>query len=355
MSTDKFHALQHLNPDRFKIYASSNGIDWSDELEAWMIFDPGLILSVLQSEDFKVSMSSEEIAALGQKLKVDLSAIEQVTDHMPVAHEGHVHSCLRKSMALLIGKNSDAALHSFRAYLSNRAETIFATEGNADLFRHLLAPGVAILMSALCELDLAPMNEELAPSQILDRLLSANRRKLINNKIAKIMDAGRDKHPGENIALRTAMAVLGSDTLLATLSENLIYALERNPDSLLSEICWEVNFILTGAPYIERTAIKNVLLQDARILPGQRLRLYLDVFGMSNAIPGDSYFGVGKHACLGRSISLKVWNILTTSLSRYKKRVELREVIYRKPDYMFRFPSSIKVCIHNEQHRTTNH
>ena len=183
---------------------------------------------------------------------------------------------------------------------------------------------------------------------MLDRLLSVKRRKLIDRKICELFAAASEHVPQGNEEIRVAIAILGSDSLLGSIAETFIDEVSNNPGKLLSDIVWSEKLTASAVPYIERKAARSTTVDAKVIEAGDRIRLYLDVFKSCDMSQQDSYFGARKHACLGRSISQRAWRSLSSCLKQMSKRIEIQSIEYRQSDFMFNFPSSIKVAIRDK-------
>ncbi len=342
------HSLLHQQQDRADIYRALEPISWSEELACWLVFDGELIQSILKSDDFRVAWSRDEIVALSERLGVDLGAIAHMGRFLPVAHEGAAHARLRKDMAVLLNERTESALAAFRDAVDARLANIMESRSPVDLIDGLIAPASAALMSELSGLRLAPPNGDLAPPQMLDRLLSVNRRALINQQLADLRDAALELFSPGDAEMRAAIAVLGSDSLLGSIAGTLIEQISNNPGALLRDIAWSDKLTISAVPFVEKKAVAATTVAGRRIAAGQRVRVYLDVFQFGAASQRDSYFGAGKHACLGRMMSQRAWTIVASSLKTHARRIEILRVDYRKSDFMFNFPTSITAAIHDD-------
>ncbi len=339
--------LLHRQPDRWSRYQAIDSVDWSRELDCWLVFDAELINSVLRSDDFRVSVSKDDITALEARLKVELRGMSQVVDFLPAATEAPVHAPLRKAMAIALTERADAALAAFGQQFHQGLAGVFDRNVPFDIFAEVFAPASAALVSHLSGLQVAAANDGLAPAQMLDRHLGLTRRKVIDGQIRDLLAAAERSFPPGAAEIQVAMAILGSDSLLGSIAETFLDAISGNPDCRLCDIAWSAKLTATAVPFIERKAIRQTAVGGSVVAPGQRVRLYLDVHRLGGEAQQDAYFGAGKHACLGRQISQRAWGIAAAGLGRIEKRLEVLEVAYRPSDFMFNFPSSIRVAIHD--------
>jgi hypothetical protein len=283
------------------------------------------------------------VAAIEARLNLDLAPLRRVTAAMPVAHEGAKHVALRREMAMRASNQLNAALAAFsETFAAGLAEAI-GCGMIFDLNRRVLAPAMARLISAISGFDVEPTGDGLAPSQMLDRLLSIRRRKIINARIAELIERAEQAAPDQQPEIMVAMAILGFDTLHATLAENLVAILRRYQSIPLSKIDWPAEIEETGAPFVERFATASFAIGGHEVKKGQKIRLFLDDVGPDGVRSTDLFFGKGRHACIGRAISQSAWSSVVGQMRRHDSVLSIERVSYRHPDYMFRFPTEILV------------
>jgi cytochrome P450 len=116
----------------------------------------------------------------------------------------------------------------------------------------------------------------------------------------------------------------------------------------MNEIAWEPKIPVTAVPYVERAAAKAMKIGGVHIKENQRIRLYLDAFSSHGSAGLDHYFGTGRHGCLGKAISQKAWQILTSELSRIEKKIRINKKEYRGADYLFNFLAVVDISFQDE-------
>jgi hypothetical protein len=343
------HCLLHRTRERWT-GETYQPMVWSDEIDAWLVFDPGLVAAIFASDAIRVSLSADDIAAIETRLDLNLGPLRRATAAMPVAYEGETHAALRRAMAMRVRNHAEAALGSFsETFATGLAEPIHRRM-TFDLSGVALAPAIARLMSAISGFDLQPTGDGLAPSQMLDRLLSLQRRKTINARIGDLMERAEKVAPDGQPDIMVAMAILGFDTLHATLSESLITVLRRHQDIRLDRIDWPDEIEETGVPFVERSATASVVIEGHEIRKGQKIRLILDDTGPDGVRSADLFFGKGRHACIGRAISQSAWASIVAQMRRHDCVLSVKRVAYRHPDYMFRFATEILVRADDVKH-----
>ena len=344
------HCLLHKPRARWQ-QKTYHSILWSDELQTWLVFNPELVKTILLSDDFQVGLSVQAVAEMEDRFRLDLSSLRHATAAMPVAHEGPAHAVIRRDMAQSLQENVEAALIAFSDTFAASISGPLQQQESFDINAAALAPATARLMSVVCGFELSPTGGETAPSQMLDRLLGLRRRKEINARIKGLFqraDAAADDATADR---KVAMAILGFDTLHATLSENLLAVLRRAEGIPLNQIDWPNEIEETGAPFIERIARKQTRIGEQEIKEGQAIRLFLDDLGPLGFRSTELFFGKGRHACIGRVISQRAWLAMVQQLNHVSHAVTIESVTERTPDFMFRFPSEIVLKVNDGRHR----
>ena len=262
---------------------------------------------------------------------------------MPVAHEGEAHSPIRRAMAERLRDQADAALIGFSETFAAAIQKPLNNYEVFDINELALGPATARLISNICGFELLHSGDGLSPSQMLDSLLGLRRRKLINIEIDNLLSRAKLGSKVHDVELNLALAVLGFDTLHAALSINLLSVLRKTERLRLDQKNWPKEIEETGSPFIERTALISSSIGGIEIKQGQNLRLFLDDAGPDMKHSVELFFGKGAHACIGRSISQRSWNLISQILRQYSCFLSVESVTYRSPDFMFRFPVKVMV------------
>jgi hypothetical protein len=144
------------------------------------------------------------------------------------------------------------------------------------------------------------------------------------------------------VGLRLALAILGRDTLLGTLGESLYSIFAGNQGRRLNEINYPQIPPETGVPYIERIVVKPFCDHETHFKTGDRLRIYLQAF-VHSTTPHDQgkIFGVGGHLCLGKALSMDLWNGITRVLTKIPLYADIVFHDLRRDDYVFLCPSRL--------------
>ena len=340
----KMSMLQvHHSSNRWDLYKDAGPLKWDIDLKCWCVFSPKTIADISRRMDFHVVNYSHAAQTIIDRLAIDLSATRNVFDAIPLANEGNHHAILRRKMATVIADYEDVAVASFKLKLDELAQKIFFPNNTLDLVGDFFVP---LFDSLVTKLIGTVISRELAPesiSQIFDRMLSLNRRVSIDKQLRSLVDNLENKHNDLHVEplVAVALMVLGKDALIGSLSCSLHGVLNVNSGIEFCNIEWPQLIPFTGVPYIERIAMDSLTIGAQQITRGDRLRLYFDACSKLVGSPEEIlYFGTGRHTCLGRKMSQRVWKALVDNLRQKKIRARVDKFAFRSNDYVFNYPTS---------------
>lgn len=335
----------HRHEERDEFFASKGRLYWSAAIDSWVTADEDLVKSVFKNSDFHVADYIAGFRAINEKLGVDFATTINVLSHSPVVWEGTKHREARKKSALWIKQHLDAAVRAFDERLQSTLKYVSERQAEFDLMQECIGPAINASMHALSDVVTDSFDSEESCSQIFDRLLSLNRRKRLNTKLEKALESAPASCTQASRYFQASLTTVGSDSILGGLAESVIDHLEKNVETRLCDILWSDKISRTSVPYVERICARDCELEGQKIKAGNRIRIYLFPFERTEP---DSLFGMGKHVCLGKALTLEIWKILTGQLSEIPKVMRVCRVDYRKSDYLFRTPTKLKVKISNE-------
>jgi cytochrome P450 len=332
----------HHSSNRWEVYKDAGPLKWDTDLNCWCVFSPKIIADISRRIDFHVVNYPRAAQTIIDRVGMDLSVTRSVFDEIPLANEGETHTTLRRKMAHAIADYEDLAVNSFQLKLEELAQKIFSPNRTFDLVGDLFAP---LFDSLVTKLVGTAISREFAPesiSQIFDRMLSLNRRRSIEKQLRALVENFENKHNDLHVAPLAAVAlmVLGKDALIGSLSCSLHAVLKVNSGIEFCKIEWPHLIPFTGVPYIERIAMDSLTFGTHHIGKGDRVRLYFDACSKLVGSPEEIlYFGTGRHTCLGRKMSQRVWKALVDNLHQKKIRARVGKFEFRSNDYVFNYPT----------------
>jgi hypothetical protein len=208
-------------------------------------------------------------------------------------------------------------------------------------------PLVLDIISTVIDIDVSAVDCPNA-SLIFDKSIGVNKRRRIAAEIATLrgLISSRLGVSGteEDVGLRLALLILGKDALIGTLGESLYRLLEANSGRRLVDIEYPDFPLETGVPFIERLVVTPFKLAACDFAMGDRVRIFLQTFAYAGEPRSrTNFFGAGAHACLGRPISIEIWNAITALLSKVPLRANVVSYSARTSDYVFACPEHLQV------------
>jgi cytochrome P450 len=328
---------------------SSPPIEWAPELGCWCVFEASAITAVLKSTEFVSKDFAEWHRALG-RMGIDYVSVIQILDHIATANEGRRHAEIRRDVARVIATNTSSTKTAVARKVSELVSMFCRAGASIDLVQEILQPICYTMFEHLLGVRCPRQPEKgVSASQIFDLYLSLKRRKEIISRADAILESY--SHAGNGLktssAYATSLRILGYDSLAGSLACSILHVLKQAPDRRLCDLSYPQTLPKTGVPYVERFAAKDCTLGDASIKRGDRVRVYLDPGSQQgHAENGTSYFGRGRHSCLGEDLSRWLWRTLTNELAQLPLHFTIESEVRRKPDWVFVYYSNLVVRFH---------
>lgn len=336
------HRRIHGAPDRARFYAQLDDIEWSEELRAWMSAAPEIIHTLLRHPDVDVLDFRQILPVIAEKTDVDLSGATEMFGAVALGMNGEEHLAARREQMLMLKQNTPAALDRFRSSLEDGLAR-FVKDGGGNLVASVTYPAGRDMMLALSGIDADTGTLDFSLSQIFDRYLSLGKRRRISATLSEIISKASQDMPRHEAVTRTALSVIGADSIVGALGVSVLHDAERNPGKRFSEFEWSTDIPRTGVPYADRFAVADIEIAGKQIKKGDRLRLYYDSLGMAACPRHRDYYGIGAHVCLGKAVSMQAWTIFRETFSRVDLTPQIKRVAYRRGDCMFNFPTEIEM------------
>lgn len=343
MKNNSDYSIHRLS-DKTKIYKNDVKFWWSDELERWMCTDAKIIKEILGNPVFKVP--SYSVQKIISKLPVNLEHNVKLVGYFPIAQDGEAHKLIRKRHALQIIKNSELALTNFELCLKSKFNELLESESTTDVYKELLEPSFHEFLASLINIDSSLLSASDSISQVLDETLPLTIRLRLNKIIGDLVNSLPDDLTEDEKYFKVSVIALGSDSLIGTMTESIVYLLKLHNGKSLSEINWPDEPPVTGVPVIERVISGDLILNNISLHKNQRIRLYLDAAGyIYDEKPSYSqlYFGSGNHLCLGMPVAKEIWKIIKKVFQETDKKIFVEEISRRDFDNVFNIYNFIKV------------
>jgi len=209
-----------------------------------------------------------------------------------------------------------------------------------DAFCQLLLPIVSVIFDDITGITVG--YEPLRFTKIFDRFASFRQIVDLEGKVAALRQKFSERDiSGETEGMLVSLVMLGSDSLLSSLSESFLGLLTSRRGHRLDEPQEIPPRLISGVAIAERIVAAPIDFGGVRFATGDRVRMYFQGF---NALESESerigFFGTGAHACLGRALAMDVWSLVVAETARSPRTVAAvqseydRGVVFVMPKYI---------------------
>lgn len=305
-------------------------------------------ISILSSPAFAPVRYRERYESLAERLELDFSDILFAFDFIPLALTGEAHRIRRASFARMLKARQEVIAPEIPALVEKHFARL-SEPGRLDILSSCVEPFVteflADLSGAPSELDLSLV------SRIFSRNLGIAKRRRLQEQLRTARETLTRLFPedGEDaIGERLALLILGRDAVTGTLARSLHHTLEQACGRPLCESRPAKVPTRTGVPFIDRQAVQDTNVDGRDYRAGDVVRCTIQTLEADAQPDHLRFFGKGAHVCLGRALSLMVFDALGSFLSTLPVRVTEIEFTLRKDD-VFLFPEEFTGMVLDER------
>lgn len=295
-------------------------------------------LDILLGDSFGPLKLPEYYDRLSNELGRDFPNIRFVAQYMPLFHSGARHKVLRQQSAVYLKSRAEAL-----AQFEIKAAELFAEKlgqpGPVELVSEIVDPVIEMAAEAISGLPFSPdvvcvftTNNSLK----MIRKIEAGFVELRKIAMARFPDDSEDTH-----GIRIAFSMLGVVPIGASLAASFVELLTNSGETRIRALNWGTHFPATGLPVVARECVHGPVDLGSKA-PSVRvcevdMRHFLNEGGQPNHI-----FGVGSHACLGRSSALSLWARIGAKMAQ--NPLGIRLVGITAPTHkVLDYPSAISV------------
>jgi hypothetical protein len=282
-----------------------------DLLRMWVVADPRIIREILRHPDAALLDLGAIVAALKAKFHVELANMEYACGVLPVLVGEDVHpSARRQFSAFLSGcfPELDAKLPG----IMRTSLTPLRSKGRVDVISEVLNPLLQKVFSIFLKGEMPAEFLTLHISEILSFKVTVAHLKKLDARIATVLSHLRATTANEEeVGGKFTCLVFGLQTVAMMLVESLITAL-RDTDATGQAAVKLPDFpVETGVPVSHRRAKADFEIGGYKFETGTFIRLQMQALGYSPSSEDHKYmFGAGAHTCLGKHVSLRIWETL---------------------------------------------
>ena len=315
--TKKSYQL-HSAANRKAVFAGLSPRLWLEAglVRTWVVADTAAALRIFRSPHAAVSSMADVLAAIKNRYGIELSGVAYACRVLPLLVTDEIHPATRRGFATYLA----ARLTELEAQLPDIATLSFAPlrrKGTVDLVSEVVAPFLRRIFSVVLQ---CPLPEEVVALHVGDILAfnaSLSTLKSLDARITKALSFLRAETPGQvDVEWKFSSLVFGLDSLAMMLTEGVVAALREQPAQSTSLRLPEFP-IETGLPLTFRRVKGDFTMEGCEFKANDFIRLQLQPFGYSqNAEDRKFIFGTGMHSCVGKQLSLRIWDRFRAELER---------------------------------------
>lgn len=339
----------HRDEARHEFYRNKSMGDpfFDPRTKTWIVTDPSDCRQLISSGKLQPATYAEDYRLLSQRFNINFSALVFAFSYIPLCQHGDRHARSRRMASEFLAARRTVVAERIPE-VTARHLSAFKRAGNLEVMSDAIEPMILEYICLIAGIEVEAVHECRHASLIFDRSSGLNKRQAMETEIAALKKAIvlhlGEGAPEDEVGLRLAYVILGMDPLKGMLGESLHAIFESNAGRKLTEIRFPKLPTETGVPFIERIVVIPFGFKDVAFKPGDRVRIFLQSFA---AEPSDlsrsSFFGAGRHTCLGRSLSIEIWNGVTSFLSEIPLRASVLSYAPRTSDYVFTCPEELVV------------
>jgi len=338
----------HLREDRSTFFRDGIGrpIFYDPAARRWIVTNGDQVVELLRDRRLLCPNAVAGLVRLQQKYAVSLPNLVFAATHIPLLNEGAPHLAMRRALSRYLDEARERMAEAGQALVERHFASL-EREGEVELVDDVLVPLMRDFFSELAgmpgRLPFVPLvNTTLFDHWVtLKSLLAAEAE--IGELRRAIAEVRGPAMTAEEEQLIVAVSILARDSLLSTLADGLRLLLGASPGRRMDEIEYPARPPETGVAIAEREAGEAFDYGGVRFNRDDWIRLYYHGVthgpGRTNA---NLMFGSGAHACLGRYLSLDLWQSIARKLATIPRRVDMVEFAYRR-NRVFVMPQIVRL------------
>ncbi len=341
----------HIRGDRASYFREhgSDPIVYDRSTNRWIVTDRHQVVDLLRDSRLVCPSIVAGLARLQEKFGVALPNLIFAAGYIPLLNEGAAHLELRRNMSRLLASRREQVA-AVAVDLVERHFALLERQNEVELIDEVLVPLVTEMFADLFQVAANLPYTPLVTTQIFDSWASLNTllaaEAAIEAQRRRLAELFGREMPLDQEGAYLALAILGRDSLLSTLGDSIATIVSGNTALRLSEISYPAHPPATGVAIAERQVSESFDHEGTTFRKGDWVRLYFQASMEGNGEAGHNLmFGVGTHACLGRHLSLDLWQVAIRRLALIGRRAEIMEFAYCD-NRVFVMPKTIRLRLH---------
>jgi hypothetical protein len=332
-----------ISPGRPAVFAEARGQGpvFEKRIGAWVLLDPSAVTRLLHDDRLAVLDAVSALRGLEARYGVEFPNLCWAASVLPLLIEGPPHRQARPPLAKHV---STGMRHktAWRARLPEVVSAALACPGKLEAMRGMLIPCIEAIFEDLVgvKVDFEPLS--LTP--IFDRFTGYRRfAKMEQDYITLRANLKAIGATPETEGTLASFVILGHDSLLASLGESVIQLMTSSLGKPLNGPRAVPPRLHSGVAIAERVVLEPFSFEGADFAKGDKIRMY---FGGYNTVESETerlaFFGAGAHSCLGRSLAVEVWSLVSAAIVQSPLTVAAAEFEYDR-GVVFTMPKHINL------------
>jgi hypothetical protein len=332
----EYHRIQDTAARRAAFQALEPKVWWEQHVSPTLvIMDAAVAADVLRSPLFVIPDLRGLLRELRSRHPLQLEHLQQTLDILPPFLEGAPHARIRK----LLGQYLSVKRPEIEAELPDVISTLLGRldrTGTTDFIPDLLVP---LTRNGR---DLTDQIMEIKLTRIFEAGHSASSLQKLDQMLGRVFDFldAKDEEDNDFICLLCSI-VFGIDNIISTLAENIASAFQTSNGTSPAELPQFPVELMLSATY--RRPVKTTEVAGHEVQPSTLVRIHIEPFGYSSdKALNAGLFGVGRHACIGKQLSLDIWKHLAVQFNARAFIGRITEY-HCEPTHSFNFVKTLKV------------
>jgi cytochrome P450 len=335
----------HSAQDRHAVFAALAPRVWREDdlLRMWVVADPQVIQQILRSPEAALLDLGEILAAVKAKFGVELANVEYACKVLPVLVHEDVHPSIRRQFAAFLS----GRLAELDAQLPGIVESSLAplrSKGKVEIIGQVVNPLIQRVFSIFLKSDMPAEFLTLHVTEILSFKAMVTYLKKLDARIAIVLSYLRATTTDEEeVGWKFTCLVFGLHTVTMMLAESLVTALRTCDGSGRTAAKLPDFPVETGVPVSHRRARTDFKIEGHKFQAGDFIRLQMQALGYSPVSEDRKFiFGAGAHTCLGKHVSLRIWDAFRREFDAIGLRARITDYKLLPSHYII-FHDSIEI------------
>jgi cytochrome P450 len=340
----EFQRIHNAQTRRTAYDAREPKIWWETAIFSTLVIaDAAVVADVMRSPNFTLPDIRSLTHELARRHSLPLVRVQETMNILPVLLEGEQHMRIRKMLGQFVADKLLDIEPGLPAMVTALLDAV-PSEGETELVTGLLTPLVRAVFSKLVGQQLTDEIMSFTLVSILEgrqNLASLTRLDDMLDRVFHFL--APDSQGADDFICRLCCLVFGVDNVMSTLAENLAAAFQAADGHAPAELpAYPTETMIAS---ICRRPLRPTEIAGHAVLPSTLVRLQFAPLGYS-ADKGISaaMFGAGRHACIGKQLSLSVWKHLAEQFNARKIRGRITHYQCHTT-HTFNFVKTLRIAI----------